>query len=378
MSTEGHWRDFIFTKLLFAGLLVLFSATLPLSASAQGANHEPLIATNPTLVVTTDSAYTYEVQATDRDGNEITYSLTEGPSEMSLVGNAITWQPELVGSYNVVIGVSDSAGGFDSQSWQIAVLPGSVAKVAITPNDKPTAVNLGDTESFSATTYDRYDNAVNGSVIAWSTDTTFGSIDHNGVFNATKGGITYVEATVGDAQTMVGVVVVDIRPELVAENEQPTNGNTNTAATNSNSNTNAAATNSNTNTNANGETISPADGNANSNTNSAVSGADQNASEPACSNIATWLAFLILAAYAVVVTVYFRYEQKHRSASWWIFPLLLSVIGLIMYYKNFCSGTFVWWPWILLVIGVVLSMYYRMKKNSGSYGGGTSQTELPF
>ena len=77
----------------------------------------------------------------------------------------------------------------------------------------------------------------------------------------------------------------------------------------------------------------------------------------------------------MALITYFKYEKKQKTGGWWIAPVLLTVIGLVIYYKYVCAGTYAWWPWILLLIGVIITMNYKMKMKTPSED---SQNELPF
>jgi hypothetical protein len=88
--------------------------------------------------------YTYDVEATDGDGDTLTYSLTSNPGGMTIdsATGVITWTPTMFGNYNVGLKVSD---GYlsDTQSFTIGVsLP--IAEMKPSP---PTGVNASDDDS---------------------------------------------------------------------------------------------------------------------------------------------------------------------------------------------------------------------------------------
>jgi len=68
-------------------------------------------------------AYTYDVNATDPEGDILTYSLTEKPLGMSVVTTTgiISWTPTDVGVFAVGVKVSDPDGLSDIQSFSITV-----------------------------------------------------------------------------------------------------------------------------------------------------------------------------------------------------------------------------------------------------------------
>lgn len=86
------------------------------------ANNAPVIISTPVTSATKNQAYTYDVNATDSDGDTLTYSLTIKPSGMSINSSSglITWTPTAAGAYNVTVMVSDGA-LFTTQSYTITV-----------------------------------------------------------------------------------------------------------------------------------------------------------------------------------------------------------------------------------------------------------------
>lgn len=85
-------------------------------------NNAPVITSTPVTSATKNQAYTYDVNATDSDGDTLVYSLTTTLSGMSINSSTglITWTPTAAGAYNVTVMVSDGA-LFDTQSYTITV-----------------------------------------------------------------------------------------------------------------------------------------------------------------------------------------------------------------------------------------------------------------
>ena len=129
-------------------------------------NDPPEITSTEITVATEDDPYTYDVDATDPDGDILTYLLTTSPSGMSIDAptGLITWTPtnDDVGDHSVVVTVNDGNGGDDTQSFTIAV-----ANV----NDPPEITSTADTTATTDTAY-RYDvNATDpdvGDVLTYS------------------------------------------------------------------------------------------------------------------------------------------------------------------------------------------------------------------
>lgn len=85
--------------------------------------------------------YTYDVEATDLDGDILTYNFISNPVGMTIISatGLINWTPTMVGNYNVSIEVSDGDLS-DTQSFTIGVsLP--IAEMKPSP---PTGVNASD------------------------------------------------------------------------------------------------------------------------------------------------------------------------------------------------------------------------------------------
>jgi hypothetical protein len=73
-------------------------------------NHAPTITSTEITTATVEVAYTYDVDATDPDGDTLTYSLTTKPAGMTINPSTglINWTPTATGDYNVTIEVADN------------------------------------------------------------------------------------------------------------------------------------------------------------------------------------------------------------------------------------------------------------------------------
>jgi len=349
-------------------IIAVTMVTMPSAGlQAQTINHLPLITSQAITSIVAGETYKYEVTVLDTDGETVTLRLTESPENMTLEQNAITWQPTKVGTYNVVLEASDRNNGYDTQAWQITVTAAPAASLVITPNDKPTNVNLGGSQKFSARAYDQFQNEVSTSDLIWSADPAVGTIDQDGTFIATTGGLGSVTAALGEAKASSGLAVKDIRPDLVVVANTNSNANANTSNQEAATTTNAA-TNTDTSTNTDSQETISSDTNANTNAEST-----NETTEP-CTNMAHWLIIIMLIIYPIILVIYYGYEKRHRSGGWWLFPIFITVIGLIVYYKYICAGTYLWWPWILVGLGVLLTWWYKGRRHSDF----DSQEKLPF
>ncbi|MFO0127027.1 MAG: putative Ig domain-containing protein, partial [Pseudanabaena sp.] len=87
-------------------------------------NQLPVIVSQPRDRIRLDSNYFYQIEATDADGDALTYSLDVKPAGMTIQQNTIVWTPAANQSGNqnvVVVKVTDSQGGSTTQSFQITV-----------------------------------------------------------------------------------------------------------------------------------------------------------------------------------------------------------------------------------------------------------------
>ncbi len=353
MSNIRYWRVFKLTGICMA--VVFLIAISPISTKeALAENNVPVISSEPTLVITTDQTYSYTIATIDIDNDVISYNLTTAPEGMTLSGNIITWSPITAGTYNVVLEASDNKNGFDSQAWQINVNPGDVRTIVVTPNDRPTIMTVDQTHQFKAMAYDKYGNLIEGTKFSWTSDGEFTAVDSNGLVTAVEPGTGYVKANIGDIQSAPGIVVKAKEPidEIV--------------------------TNTNNNGTEDGDELIENDENTeNAELFTALDNDDEeDTEEEVCDeNINHSFTFFLLIIYAAILVIYFLYEKKHKSPSWWIFPLLISFIGLIVYYRYFCPQTYLWWPWVMVIIGVIITGYYKGRTDKDD---DISKNELPF
>ena len=89
-------------------------------------NHDPVITSSPITSITEGNIYTYDVQATDSDGDDLTYSIIDAPGWLHINSNSgiISGTAPLVSSdtnFDVEVEVSDGNGGIDTQSYTLKV-----------------------------------------------------------------------------------------------------------------------------------------------------------------------------------------------------------------------------------------------------------------
>ncbi|MFL0808843.1 MAG: putative Ig domain-containing protein [Agarilytica sp.] len=123
------------------------STTLDINVSVN-TNTAPVITSNHMLSATSGIEYVYDVQATDAEGDTLTYSLVSAPSGMTIDSTMgeIIWIPNTSGAFAITVRVSDGE-LYDEESWQIVVaapIP-LFAELSVTPNlvDPGESVTIG-------------------------------------------------------------------------------------------------------------------------------------------------------------------------------------------------------------------------------------------
>jgi len=94
--------------------------------------HSPEITLTAVTTATIDELYTYDVEASDPDGDTLTYSLTVNPAGMTIdpSDGLINWTPSEIGDYEVTIQVSDGD-LLDAQSFSVKVISTEIGTVEL-------------------------------------------------------------------------------------------------------------------------------------------------------------------------------------------------------------------------------------------------------
>lgn len=179
-------------------------------------NHAPVIKSNPLLIATPGNTYSYDVIATDADGDRLTYSLDQPSRDLGITLDTLgrlRWTPTTsnVGNHTVVITVNDANGGTGQQQYNLSVAADTEApKVRLIANYD--LVNLGESITFQARATDNIKLAGLQLLI----DGTAVVLDSNGMatFKPTTAGTITAKAIAKDAAGNVGeatfsVAVID-------------------------------------------------------------------------------------------------------------------------------------------------------------------------
>ena len=144
-STESDAVDVdeVAFQLPLAGQRVRPGTPVDLDLAIGGVNGPPSITSTPgTTAVIDGSTYRYDADATDPDGDELTYVLQAGPSNAGIdeVSGVVSWTPRFEdigpvtiddsGPHDFVVRVEDGRGGIDTRSWTLDVTRPNRAPVA--------------------------------------------------------------------------------------------------------------------------------------------------------------------------------------------------------------------------------------------------------
>ena len=191
-------------------------------------NQSPTITSTPITTATVGAAYTYDVNATDPDGDTLTYSLTTKPTGMTINSTTglINWTPTSTGDYEVTVRVSDGS-LFDTQSFTIHV---SAEADEVPTNQPPTITSTPDTTATVNQTYAHKVNATDpdGDTLTYSLTTSPAGM----TINSTTGLINWTPTSTGDYEVTVRVsdgslfdtqsFTIHVREESETTNQAPT------------------------------------------------------------------------------------------------------------------------------------------------------------
>ena len=125
-------------------------------------NSSPVIESDPVTTAKEGVAYTYDVEATDPNGDTLTYSLTTSPAGMTInsATGVINWTPTIADSYEVTVEVSDGSKS-DTQSFTIIVDVTLLTYIVVDPAS--TSIAIGSSETISSVTA-HYDNGTSAGI----------------------------------------------------------------------------------------------------------------------------------------------------------------------------------------------------------------------
>ena len=220
-------------KIIFLLLVLVF---LSFTTGCLGVlfNNKPIIESTPDTTAKVGIEYTYEIEATDPDADDIlTYSLTEKPTGMTINTStgAVSWTPTeaQVGDHQVIIEVSDGKVSV-SQNFTITVEEALLDSIEVLPSEM--TVYIGDSEDITSITAN-YDNETDADIELDSDDVSYSSDDEEiatvsdlGVVTGVSTGITtitvsyteggIIETAVINVTVPSVLTVISVQPEFIS------------------------------------------------------------------------------------------------------------------------------------------------------------------
>jgi len=121
-------------------------------SASEPPNQAPIITPILDATITVGETFTYTVDATDPDGDELNYSLATNPStDMSIDENSgvISWTPTAIGSYEVTVEVSDGSES-TTQSFTITVDKALLTSIKVLPSSM--TLEIGESRTIDSIT----------------------------------------------------------------------------------------------------------------------------------------------------------------------------------------------------------------------------------
>ena len=127
-------------------------------------NSSPVIESTPVTTTKEGAEYTYDVEATDPDGDTLEFSLLVHPTNMTInsITGVITWTPtgDQIGENEVVIEVSDGSRS-TTQPFTVTVDETLLTSIVVLPYSM--IIKKGDSQTISSITA-HYDNGTSANI----------------------------------------------------------------------------------------------------------------------------------------------------------------------------------------------------------------------
>jgi RHS repeat-associated protein len=129
------------------------TSTLTWTVMVRGSALAPAFASTPLTRVGVGETYVYPARANNPGDSPLSFDLVNGPAGM-LVDQAtgdVTWTPNIaqLGTQAVILRVSDGAGNFSTQAYEIVVTTGSANKPPVANSTPPTDASIGQLLSYT-------------------------------------------------------------------------------------------------------------------------------------------------------------------------------------------------------------------------------------
>ena len=109
--------------------------TYRLEVGSTAINHAPNITSTPGFVANVGSAYQYQIEASDPDGQTLRYQLLESPQGMTIetASGLLSWTTPVNGNYQVVLAAFDAEGLGVTQGYTLTAKVNSLPVIRSTP-----------------------------------------------------------------------------------------------------------------------------------------------------------------------------------------------------------------------------------------------------
>jgi hypothetical protein len=302
-----------------------------------------LLVTPDTVKATADDTISFATKLKDAYGN--TWNATGQTSFTSTEKNAdligYTYAFKKTGSFVVTARIAGL-----KILVPVVVTPGTPATLLLSPSEKFT-LSVGDTQNISTKLFDADGNEITSKQAGLTLVGDATSFTAEGNIKGMKLGTTILHASYGSIEATTEIKVVKAVSVSTSDSIGHVLGETVTSEPNNSTNDQQA------------EPVVTATQNENTQSTESTDSKE-------CTTLEFWVTLIILAVYTLILLGYYALIKRDDDKSWWIFPVLITAIGVIIWAKYFCDGTYSWWPWILGLIGIFISWYGRgpMRKNS--------------
>lgn len=192
-------------------------------------NTSPEITSEAVVYATKGAPYTYDVEATDADGDVLTYSLVTFPENMTINATTglIEWVPngDQVGDHGVTVRVEDGKGGSDSQTFTITVTGGTTTDLTVTMHANPASIIVGGSSTLTWTSTNATSAEinqgiggvdVNGSREVFPTETTTYTITVTGAEGTASASATVVVSSTVTVPDVIGMSQAEAEASIAA------------------------------------------------------------------------------------------------------------------------------------------------------------------
>jgi len=186
-------------------------------------NSSPVIESDPVTTAKEGAVYTYDVEATDPNGDTLTYSLTTSPTGMTINSNTgvITWTPAAAGSFDVTVEVSDGSKS-ETQSFTLTVDENLLTSIVVLPASM--TLEIGKSKAITSVTA-HYDNGTEANIAL--TACTYKSSKSNATVSS-SGVVTGISSCSATTPVIITVtytedpIIVTDTVSVVVTNPNPT------------------------------------------------------------------------------------------------------------------------------------------------------------